>query len=186
IMDALAMAVHNTGVQPDREAIDATPKDSTPDIPAKEHAEPESPAQTEVLRERVFVQNSNISVSADVGSSAGSARPPGGLVAPGKRERKQRLYVVQAVGLILVVTALFFVTLWRSRTASRSPSLGLNVAWEGNSLRLTWNRKIRTIRPGTWGILSITDGGQQQTWKLHTAQLTKGSIVYWPTTNDVN
>jgi hypothetical protein len=93
-----------------------------------------------------------------------------------------------AVGLILTVAALFFQRSPRTRTTSRAPSLALalNVRSDGNRLRLTWNRKAPSIGAGSWGVLSIIDGGPQPVWKLDTTQLIEGTIVYWPATNDVS
>src|SRR5262249_26566952 len=74
----------------------------------------------------------------------------------------------------------------RTTSQASSPALALNVSSEGNRLRLTWNRKAPSIVAGSWGVLSIIDGGPQPVWQLDTTQLIEGTVVYWPATNDVN
>ena len=108
------------------------------------------------------------------------------LAAPAKKVRKKALYTGMATALIVVAALLLFQIALRPGTTSKRLPLALNVAWEGNRLRLTWNRKAPAIRSASRGVLSTTDGARQQFWNLDTTQLTEGSIVYWPVTNDVN
>ena len=71
----------------------------------------------------------------------------------------------------------------RAALAPGDSPLDLSVSDTGHGLRLSWNRR----RPGAdHARLHIQDGKSERTIELDAAQLREGSLVYWPSTNDVN
>lgn len=74
----------------------------------------------------------------------------------------------------------------RPASAEAVSSLALNVERNENNLRLSWNGSSPIVRTANQGVLTITDGNLHKDLKLDRKQLTSGSIVYWPASNDVN
>jgi hypothetical protein len=63
--------------------------------------------------------------------------------------------------------------------------LGLAVRPETRQLHLTWNRESPAVRSATFGVLQIMDGGTPVLIELATSELTEGSFVYTPHSQDV-
>jgi len=56
----------------------------------------------------------------------------------------------------------------------------------GNALRLSWNRDSLAVRNAVEGVLLISDGGRPVRVDLDKKLLSQGSIVYFPTSGDVD
>lgn len=69
-------------------------------------------------------------------------------------------------------------------TPDNSP-LDLRVEHSGPDLLLTWNRDAAGIRNALHGVLSITDGDKHERYDMDPGQLTQGSIVYSPISQDI-
>ena len=94
--------------------------------------------------------------------------------------------VATALGLLLLATAGGIV--WRYMRMRPAPSpagLGLRVEVQGSSLRLTWNHQAHSVQGAKEGILRIDDGSQHREAYLDTAQVSTGSILYRPSSDDV-
>ena len=63
--------------------------------------------------------------------------------------------------------------------------LALSVGKNGRSLKLSWNRHAPAVQQATSAVLWINDGGRQTKVNLAAAEVGSGSVVYWPTTDDV-
>jgi len=68
---------------------------------------------------------------------------------------------------------------------SRQLPLGLQAERQNGDLKLTWNRESDTVRGATSGLLSIEEGGNDRKIILDPAQVRNGSILYAPTTDQV-
>ncbi len=68
--------------------------------------------------------------------------------------------------------------------ASRIP-LGLQAERQNGDLKLTWNREAIAVRNATTGVLSIEDGQTHREIMLGPAQVRNGSILYAPTTDQI-
>lgn len=71
-------------------------------------------------------------------------------------------------------------------TAAKPHWLSLGLRREGDALRLHWDRTAPRIQTARSGALWITDGEHQEVLNLDAGQLRTGSILYWPSSADVN
>ena len=69
--------------------------------------------------------------------------------------------------------------------SSSQISLGLQAQRQNGDLKLTWNRESSAVLEATSGVLSIEEGGRQRKITLDPAQVRNGSILYAPTTDQV-
>ena len=116
------------------------------------------------------------------------------------QERLGRLHLTWfALGLtsVLMVTAPVIYRVWRHanvrlvpQAVSVQPStseLLLKLSREtSNALRLSWNRDSLAVRNAVGGVLLISDGGRPVRVDLDKKLLSQGSIVYFPTSGDVD
>lgn len=63
--------------------------------------------------------------------------------------------------------------------------LALSVGKSGRGLKLSWNRNAPAVQKATSAVLWINDGGRQTKVNLAASEVESGSVVYWPTTDDV-
>ena len=90
---------------------------------------------------------------------------------------------VAAVAAVIIICA----ALWRTTNRnSQGGLLTLRAEKSGDALQLRWDRKAPAIADASAATLQITDGGQSRDIELDKGQLQSGSIVYWPSTSDVN
>lgn len=66
------------------------------------------------------------------------------------------------------------------------PSLDLNAQRTGQAIRVSWNRSNPTVVDAERGVLWIKDGESEQRLELDSRQLTTGTVMYWPSSSDVN
>jgi outer membrane biosynthesis protein TonB len=66
------------------------------------------------------------------------------------------------------------------------PSLDLNAQRTGEAIRVSWNRSNPTVVDAERGVLWIKDGQTEQRLELDSRQLTTGTVMYWPSSSDVN
>ena len=64
--------------------------------------------------------------------------------------------------------------------------LALNVARNGKSLKLVWDRNAPAVRHADGAVLWISDGEHVKKINLDPGHLEHGSVAYWPTTNDID
>jgi len=88
--------------------------------------------------------------------------------------------------IVLSIVSIIGVFLLRHTEPTVAPAaLGLHVTRESNGLRLSWDHDAPAVRTATRALLWIGDGARQAKLDLDAAQLTGGSIVYWPRSADV-
>ncbi len=116
--------------------------------------------------------------------TAASAIP---MTAGGRRRSAKLMWM--AVGIIAVLIGIAWL-IAHSRSSSVTPSPGTGIALQvnrsGESLVLSWNRDAQVVRSSQRAVLWITDGGVRNRLDLDAAQLTRGRVVYFPTSRDVN
>ena len=66
-----------------------------------------------------------------------------------------------------------------------TPGLGLRLESQGDRILLSWNRHHPAIRNAKSGTLQIDDGAQHRQVSLNAAQISNGSVLYRPTSDDV-
>jgi hypothetical protein len=66
-----------------------------------------------------------------------------------------------------------------------TPGLGLRLESQGDRILLSWNRQHPAIRNAKSGTLQIDDGAQHRQVSLNAAQISNGSVLYRPTSDDV-
>jgi TonB family protein len=136
------------------------------------------PARVPVPAESQPVFESNVEAPAAVSENPSPQ--------PAAWPRRQYFAWTAAAAAALIVAAI----LWRPFAASESSRtynvLGLNAEPTQSGLRLTWNRSNPLVRRHSSAKLVITDGASERNIDLDAAQLTSGSILYWPTSQDVN
>jgi hypothetical protein len=112
------------------------------------------------------------------------------------KPRQRRFFAAHWMTLLLAVSLLVFASalivatrgMWNAapQTAqASSPDLGMQVAWQGDSLRLTWNRSLPSVRNSNGGNLEIHDGNQYREVPLDTTQVAQAVIYYVPGSDDV-
>ncbi|MEO8372832.1 MAG: hypothetical protein ABI806_26845, partial [Candidatus Solibacter sp.] len=108
-----------------------------------------------------------------------------------RRTAAQATFWLPAVGLIVLAVALYWGIPSRvpgssaAKPASTTglPSPSLDVAFNGNRLRLSWDHRIATRADR--GVVWIKDGAETLRLDLDAKQLADGSVVYWPKHSDV-
>ncbi|MCL4853698.1 MAG: hypothetical protein KJZ78_20270, partial [Bryobacteraceae bacterium] len=88
------------------------------------------------------------------------------------------------------VFALLMMAAWvisgERNAASRALDIGLSATKNGENFRVTWNRNHPQVEEAARGVLWITDGRKEHRIDLDARQLKMGSVIYHPTTSDVN
>ncbi len=108
-----------------------------------------------------------------------------------RKQPASRLYFAIATGLailILIAAAvriLPLISIGKSGSAVQPSDLGLRVESQGSRLRVSWNRQSHTVQQANSGKLTIHDGPKVWQLDLGAAELTSGSVVYPPNSNDV-
>jgi TonB family protein len=103
--------------------------------------------------------------------------------ARGKYSSRQLFLGWTAAAVLLIVGA----ALWQPSAASRPHNLlALNAEPTTSGLRLTWDRSNPLITNDVKGTLVITDGTEEKQVTLDAGQLKNGTLIYWPTSPDVN
>ncbi len=76
----------------------------------------------------------------------------------------------------------------RSHLVSAASDSGLQMRADvrGEGILVSWNRAIQALRSAKSGVLLIQDGSQTRTVELEPSQLANGSLLYQPSTVDVN
>lgn len=118
---------------------------------------------------------------------------PEGMPAPGGSNKKLRLIVAAALGMLVLVGGLVTYPLLRNRLFPRqaavqqdSSPLSLRVERTTGGMLLTWNRDLPVIQDATKVVLSISDGDRHENIQLDPNQVRTGSILYPPMTGDVS
>jgi len=66
-----------------------------------------------------------------------------------------------------------------------APKLGLRLESQGDRILLTWNRRHPAVHSAKGGVLQIDDGMQHRQVNLDAAQVSNGSVLYRPNSDDV-
>lgn len=96
-----------------------------------------------------------------------------------------------AAAIVCALLALSLTAFWYFRRHEKVPSaaahehLSLNVVWEGESLRLFWDRNSPALRGVTHAFLRVRDGNHEKSVELAKSELQTGSILYKPEAPDV-
>ena len=114
--------------------------------------------------------------------------------APAKKNKKLRLMVAAALGMLvlvggaLVVYPMLMKRISPAATAGQQDSspLSLRVERTSGGMLLTWNRDLPVIQGATKVVLSISDGERHENIQLDPNQVRTGSILYPPMTGDVS
>jgi len=121
------------------------------------------------------------------------AAPPAPSREPGIAFRFPRLpasvvWLLPGIAIVVLLAILVPGVRQGGRTPSAAPSapLALRLDLEGGSLRLHWNGNAPAVKNAARAVLRIDDGGAQEKLQLDPAQLSGGSIAYWPRSRDVN
>jgi protein TonB len=113
---------------------------------------------------------------------------------PDKKNKKLRLIVAAAIGMLVLVggSLVVYPMLRKSwspppRVAQQDSSpLSLRVERTPGGMLLTWNRDLPAIQSATKVVLSISDGDRHENIQLDPNQVRTGSILYPPITGDVS
>ncbi len=114
------------------------------------------------------------------------------LPVPSKKNKKLRLLVAAAIGMLalggglVVYPMLTKHTAAPALTAQDSSPLSLRVERTSGGMLLTWNRDLKVIQSATKVVLSISDGDRHENIQLDPNQVRTGSILYPPITGDVS
>jgi TonB family protein len=114
--------------------------------------------------------------------------------APAKKNKKLRLMVAAAVGMLVLVGGSLVVYPMLMKRISPAPTAGqqdssplsLRVERTSGGMLLTWNRDLPVIQGATKVVLSISDGERHENIQLDPNQVRTGSILYPPMTGDVS
>ncbi|MBV9762877.1 MAG: hypothetical protein JO340_20120 [Acidobacteriaceae bacterium] len=71
------------------------------------------------------------------------------------------------------------------RGARAAQNLGLRVQYQGERLLVTWSRTSPDVRGATEGVLRIDDGTAHREVWMDASQVTAGSVLYKPASDDV-
>ncbi len=94
-------------------------------------------------------------------------------------------FIFLVLGVVLGFQTAFTISSRNAAVAQRGPDLALTVRQTSGDLNLTWDRNSPAVRNARRGVLSIQDGGFQQSVDLDGAQLQTGSIIFHNSTNQV-
>ena len=102
-----------------------------------------------------------------------------------RRTVERATFWLPAAGLLALAVGLYWGIPGRGpgSIAERPATPDLNVAFAGNSLRLSWNGRISRSADGA--VLWIKDGAETRRLELDSKQLNAGSLVYRPRNSDV-
>ncbi len=79
----------------------------------------------------------------------------------------------------------FSIPAWSGQTIAEQ-NLGMKLESEGDRYLLTWNRSSPFVKSARSGMLQIDDGGQHRDVQLGAAEISGGSILYRPSSEDVS
>jgi hypothetical protein len=111
--------------------------------------------------------------------------------------RPRKVFARDWMSVLLVISFLAFASallvvatrsLWNNapQTArASSPDLAMQIAWQGDSLRLTWDRSLPSVRNSTGANLQIQDGKQYREVALDSTQVAQAVVYYTPASDDV-
>ena len=146
-----------------------------PAVPAP--AEPEPPRQPDLIRLRMAKL-----------LQAAAARQPEILPALPPPPKRRRWYGPAAVMLASGLAG-YFVAAWLASGRPAAPAsprpLALHVTLDHGSLHLRWDRDSPALRNAAGAVIWIDDAGRERRLDLKPADLTEGSVQYWPTSSDV-
>jgi TonB family protein len=115
------------------------------------------------------------------------------LPIPARKNKKLRLMVAAAVGMLVVAGSLVVYPMLtkhpappRGAAQQDSSPLSLRVERTSGGMLLTWNRDLPVIQGATKVVLSISDGDRHENIQLDPNQVRTGSILYPPMTGDVS
>jgi protein TonB len=113
--------------------------------------------------------------------------------APAKKNKKLRLVVAAALGMLALVGGWLVVYPMLMKrgsptipVAQDSSPLSLRVERTSGGMLLTWNRDLPVIQNASKVVLSISDGDRHENIQLDPNQVRTGSILYPPITQDVS
>jgi TonB family protein len=141
--------------------------------------------------------------SAAMAPIAKPAAPEMAVVRPFAEEQGQRLHRsrrlpwIVSAGVLLTVSGIAIAYLnsrsdgARPRAAVLAPapenaSLGLRIHVQGDDFLITWDREAPAIESAAKGVLRIQDGSERRITELQPAELANGSIIYRPSSDDID
>lgn len=71
------------------------------------------------------------------------------------------------------------------RSVYPARDLGLQVQYQGERLLVTWSRTSPDVRSAVTGVLRIEDGSARRDVWLDASQVTAGSVLYKPASDDI-
>lgn len=107
---------------------------------------------------------------------------------PRRRVANRWTILFRAFCALALVAVLLVVArgVWKGAPRTRStPDLGMEVVSQGDTLRLTWNRSLSSVRDSIGGNLQIHDGEKYREVALDRTEVARGLIYYIPTSDDV-
>lgn len=115
------------------------------------------------------------------------------LPIPAKKNKKLRLMVAAAAGMLVVAGSMVVYPMLTKHPApprggaqQDSSPLSLRAERTSGGMLLTWNRDLPVIQGATKVVLSISDGDRHENIQLDPNQVRTGSILYPPMTGDVS
>jgi hypothetical protein len=110
-------------------------------------------------------------------------------ILPPRPPPRTHRWIAPAAILLLSAAAGYGTAAWwttKPRAALPNPlPMALRVTLDHGFLHLGWDRHSPSIRNAAAGIVWIEDGGNQRRLDLRPADLTEGSIQYWPKSSEV-
>jgi TonB family protein len=121
---------------------------------------------------------------------------PRRLILGERRQRSRRLPWIASAAVVFMASAVA-TTFLNSRPsasrqgtavtpASQNASLGLGIHVQGDDFLITWDREAPGIHAAARGVLRIQDGSERRITDLQPAELANGSIMYRPSSDDVD
>ena len=98
-----------------------------------------------------------------------------------RRGQNLRPYLLAAAAMVVLMALTGAALQWRPPTL---PNLGLAVAVQGNSLRISWDQAA--LRGAKQGVLLIREGSGERAIHLDEVQLATGFVVYAPASDDIS
>jgi len=159
--------------------------------PAAPKPQPAAPAAEKDDKAKAASQPAKaLEAAADVEAPAAELDLP----VPAKKNKKLRLLVAAAIGMIvlggggLIVYPTLVHRVNRPAPAAQQDSspLALREERTAGGMLLTWNRDLPVIQSASKVVLSISDGDRHENVQLDPNQVRTGSILYPPITGDVS
>ena len=142
-------------------------------------AAPEPARQPEMIRHRMAkVLEAAAAREAEIPTLPPAPAPP----------RTRKWLIPAAVLLISGIAGYALAAWWQTKPPAAGPAplaMALRVTLENGSLHLRWDRNSPLVRNAAAGIVWIDDGEKQRRLDLRPADLTEGSIQYWPSSSEV-